>query len=56
MASFSEPPHPFAAGEERVAHGFVDGGRLGFLAGQEFVERGVDGVGARGKELVQFER
>jgi hypothetical protein len=34
----------------------VDGGGLGFLDGQEFVERGVDGFGARGEELVQVER
>ncbi len=47
--------HPFAAGKERVAHGLVDGGGLGFLGRQEFVERGVDGVGARGEKLVQIE-
>ena len=47
--------HPFAAGEERVAHGLVDGGGLGLLGRQEFVERAVDGFGARGEKLVQIE-
>ena len=48
--------HPLAAGEERVAHGFVNRRGLGLLAGQEFVERAVDGIGARSEELVQVER
>src|ERR1017187_7346397 len=46
--------HPLAAGEERVAHRLVDRDGLGFLAGQKFVERAVDGVGARGEELLQI--
>ena len=46
--------HPFAAGKERVAHGLVNRGGLGFLGGQEFVERGVDGFGARGEKLLQI--
>jgi hypothetical protein len=33
----------------------VDGGGPGFLAGQEFIERGVDGFGARGQKLLQIE-
>ena len=32
--------HPFAAGEERVAHGLVDRGGLGLFGRQKFVERG----------------
>ena len=43
--------HPLAAGEERIAHRLVDGRGPGFVAGQEFIERGVDGFGARGQEL-----
>ena len=47
--------HAFAAGKERIAHGFVDGGWPGFFGRQEFIERGIDGFGARGQELPQIE-
>ena len=48
--------HPLAAGEERVAHRLVNGGGLGFFGRQKFIERGIDGFGARGEELVQVEQ
>ena len=47
--------HPLAAGKERIAHRLVDGGGPGFVAGQKFIERGVDGLGARGQKLLQIE-
>jgi len=34
----------------------VNGGGLGLLGRKEFVERAVDGIGARSEELVQVER
>ena len=48
--------HPLAAGEKRVAHGYVDCGGLRFFGRQKFVERGIDGFGARGEKVVQVER
>ena len=47
--------HPLAAGKERIAHRLVNGGGPGFFRRQEFIERGVDGFGARGQELLQIE-
>jgi hypothetical protein len=47
--------HPLAAGEERVAHGLVDGGGPGFLAGQEFIERGLTVSVRVARKLLQIE-
>jgi hypothetical protein len=33
----------------------VDSRGPGFVAGQEFIERSIDGFGARGQELLQIE-
>ena len=46
--------HSFAAGKNRIAHGFVDGGGFGRFRRQEFIQRAVDGFRARGQELLQF--
>jgi hypothetical protein len=45
--------HSFSAGENGIAHGLVNRGGLGFFTWQKFVERAIDGFGARGEELVQ---
>ncbi|HZI32092.1 MAG TPA: hypothetical protein VFF11_07105, partial [Candidatus Binatia bacterium] len=38
-----------------ITHRLVNGGGPGFFGGQKFVERAVDGFGARDEKLVQVE-
>jgi hypothetical protein len=47
--------HSFSAGENGIAHRFVNRRGLGLFAGQKLVERAIDGFGARGEELIQIE-
>jgi len=48
--------HSFATGKERIPHGFVDGGGARGRGRKEFIERGIDGFGARDQELLQIEQ